>query len=237
MDLEWMRQQLEAFDDLALRYERSETPGSYIGNEVLYAQLHRAEPTIKQILRVLDPALAEGIDVDQMAGSAMARSDVQRGLGILADRDEWAVRLTPDAPTLTADQFHTWVWDGARALWASGHYREAVTAAARKVNAETQNKVGRRDVSEAALFQSAFSMDPAKQGQPRLRLVPDDGSDTYRSVHRGAMSFAVGFFGAVRNPNSHEDGLPELSEQEALEQLGALSMIARWVDSATLTEA
>ncbi|MEU5215103.1 TIGR02391 family protein [Streptomyces sp. NPDC020807] len=37
-----------------------------------------------------------------------------------------------------------WVWQGARALWQSGHFREAVTAAARKVNAETQNNVGRR---------------------------------------------------------------------------------------------
>lgn len=60
---------------------------------------------------------------------------------------------------------------------------------------------------------------------PRVRLMVDDGSDTYKSVHRGVMSFAVCFFGAVRDPNSHEDGLPELPEQEALEQLGALSRI------------
>jgi hypothetical protein len=53
----------------------------------------------------------------------------------------------------------------------------------------------------------------------------NDGGDTHKSVHRGVMSFAVCFFGAVRDPNSHEDGLPELPEQEALEQLGALSRI------------
>ncbi|MFT9785363.1 TIGR02391 family protein [Streptomyces rhizosphaericola] len=59
----------------------------------------------------------------------------------------------------------------------------------------------------------------------------DDGSDTFRSVHRGAMSFAEGCFAGIPNPNSHEDGLPE---HEALEQLAAFSALARWVDSAAL---
>lgn len=189
---------------------------------------------MKQILRVLDPGLAGNVNIDQMAGPAMARNEVHRGLGILADMDDWAVRLAPDAPTLAADRFHPWVWDGARSLWNSGHFREAVTAAARKLNAETQNKIGRRDVGETQLFQRVFSTDAPKPDQPRLRLMADDGSDTCKGVHRGVMSFAVGFYGAVRNPNSHEDGLHELPEQEALEQLGALSMIARWVDSAVL---
>lgn len=111
MDRDWMRQRLEAFDDLALRYERSTGPGDYIGDAALYEQLHRAEPTVKQILRLLDPQLAEKINLDQMAGEDMARNEVHRGLGILADMDEWAARLVPDAPTLPADQFHPWVWE------------------------------------------------------------------------------------------------------------------------------
>ncbi len=101
-----MQQQLEAFDDLALRYINSRRAGEYVGDQALYDQLHQAEPTIKQILQLLDPQLAEKIDIDQMAGEAMARNEVQRGLGILAAMDEWATRLTPDAPTLAADQFH-----------------------------------------------------------------------------------------------------------------------------------
>ncbi|MET9209917.1 TIGR02391 family protein [Streptomyces bacillaris] len=76
--------------------------------------------------------------------------------------------------------------------------------------------------------------DAPKPGRPRLRLMADDGSDTFRSVHRGAMSFAEGCFAGIRNPNSHEDGLPELPEHEALEQLAAFSVLARWVDSAAL---
>ncbi|MFW3462717.1 TIGR02391 family protein [Streptomyces microflavus] len=143
-------------------------------------------------------------------------------------------RLGDDAPQLSAASMHRWVWDGARSLWGSGHFREAVTAAARKVNTEAQNKVARRDVSETALFQSVFSKDAAKSGRPRLRLMADDGSDTFRSVHRRAMSFAEGCYAGIRNPNSHEDGQPELPEHEALEQLAAFSVLARWVDSAAL---
>ncbi|MFG2987542.1 TIGR02391 family protein [Streptomyces sp. NPDC048258] len=70
--------------------------------------------------------------------------------------------------------------------------------------------------------------------RPLGRSTPRDGSDTYRNVHRGAMAFAEGCYAAIRNPNSHEDGLPELPEHEALEQLAAFSVLARWVDSATV---
>uniref|UniRef100_A0AAU2K4M9 TIGR02391 family protein n=1 Tax=Streptomyces sp. NBC_00049 TaxID=2903617 RepID=A0AAU2K4M9_9ACTN len=108
---------------------------------------------------------------------------------------------------------HPWTWEGARPLWQSGHFREAVTAAAaRKINAEAQNKLGRKDISENNLFKQTFSQDLPKAGQPRLRLMDDDGSDTYRSVHRGAMAFAEGCYAAIRNPDSDEDGLPELPE-------------------------
>ncbi|MCY0937584.1 TIGR02391 family protein [Streptomyces sp. H34-S4] len=103
-----------------------------------------------------------------------------------------------------------------------------------KVNAETQNKLGRKDVSEANLFKQAFTLDDPKPGQPRLQLMDDDGSDTFRNVHRGAMAFADGWFAAIRNPNSHADALPDQPEHEALEQLAALSVLARWVDTATL---
>ncbi|MEU9631505.1 hypothetical protein AB0D89_32540 [Streptomyces luteogriseus] len=108
-----MRQRLKAFDDLALRYERSTRPGDYLGDAALHEQLHRAEPTVKQILRLLDPQLAEKINLDQMAGEDMARNEVHLGLGILADMDEWAARLVPNAPTLPADQLHPWEWEPA----------------------------------------------------------------------------------------------------------------------------
>ncbi len=160
---------------------------------------------------------------------------VHRADAVLLRDAEVRERLGDNAPQLSAAAMHPWVWEGARALWQSGHFREAVTAAAKKVNAETQNRVSRRDASETALFQSVFSKDPPKPGQPRLRLMADDNSDTFKSIHRGAMAFAEGCYAGIRNPNSHEDGLPELPEHEALEQLAAFSVLARWVDGATLS--
>jgi hypothetical protein len=46
-------------------------------------------------------------------------------------------------------------------------------------------------------------------------------------------ALAEGCFAAIRNPASH-DALDELPEQEALEQLAALSVLARLVDSSTV---
>ena len=141
--------------------------------------------------------------------------------------------LGEDAPDLNAGSMHRWIWEGARSLWQSGHFAEAVEAAAKKLNAETQNKVGRRDVSESDLFNQAFSDDPPQPGKPRLRVPGDDDGRTAKSVRRGIRAFAEGCFAALRNPIAHDEA--ELSEPIALEQLAALSMLARWVESAVLT--
>ncbi|MHB1008294.1 MAG: TIGR02391 family protein [Propionibacteriaceae bacterium] len=141
--------------------------------------------------------------------------------------------LGENAPELSAAELHAWVWSGAKSLWQSGHFREAVEGAIKKLNAETQNKLGRRDVSETDLFKQAYSVDSAAPGKGRLRRMAPDASDTYKSVQRGAMAFAEGVFAGIRNPLSHEAD-QELSEQEALEYLAALSVLARWVDGSTV---
>ena len=54
-------------------------------------------------------------------------------------------------------------------------------------------------------------------------------------MRQGAMAFGAGCFQAIRNPVGH---LPneehELTEQEALERLAAFSLLARWIQEATL---
>lgn len=159
----------------------------------------------------------------------------RRAQVLLRRQDEVQEKLGDNAPQLDAGQMHPWIWDGARSLWQSGHFREAVGAAARKVNAEVQNKVGRRDISETDLFKQVFTLDPPQPGKPRLRMAPNDGSKTFQSVHRGAAAFAEGCYAAMRNPISHIAG--ELPEAEALEQLAAFSVLARWVDGATIESA
>lgn len=157
---------------------------------------------------------------------------IQRAQVLLRRKAELDEKLGDDAPRLNAAHLHPWIWDSARSLWQSGHYRDAVRNACVQLNAETQNKVGRRDVSEAALFNEAFTLDAPKAGKPRLRVMADDGSATYQSIHRGIRAYADGCYSAIRNPISHTTR--ELHEEEALEQLAALSVLARWVDAATL---
>lgn len=154
----------------------------------------------------------------------------------LVREQEVKENLGENAPELSAAELHDWVWSGARSLWQSGHFREAVEGAIKKLNAETQNKLGRRDVSETDLFKQAFTLDAAALGKARLRRMAPDASDTYKSVQRGAMTFAEGVFAGIRNPLSHEVD-QELTEQEALEYLAALSVLARWVDASEVESA
>lgn len=151
----------------------------------------------------------------------------------LRQQEELRKNLGDDAPDLSAANLHPWIWDGASSLWYSGHYREAVEGAIRKLNAETQNKLGRRDVSETDLFNQAFSEQPSSVNNPRLHRMPDDGSKTFKSVQRGARMFAEGVFAGIRNPLAHE-AEQEMPEQLALEYLAALSVLARWVDESAL---
>ena len=172
--------------------------------------------------------------------------------------EELRANLGDDAPEISAADLHRWVWSGAASLWQSGHFRSAVEDAAKKVNAETQNKLRRRDLSETKLFQDAFSENAPSTDRPRLRRMPDDGSDTCKSVQRGARALAEGIYAGIRNPLSHEpdqdlsaralaEGIyagirnplshepdQDLSEQVALEYLAALSVLARWVDGSNV---
>lgn len=233
-----MRQRLEAFDALVTKYLAAKGRTSYVlSTEAqpvnpelpgLRTELLKAEPTIKRILSCLDPDLTKGFDLDSTHGQYTARNQVRRSLGILNDMDEWAIRLVPDAPTLRADQFHPWVWDAARTLWESEHYRAAVHAAATSINAHLQSKLGRRDLSDAKLVQEAFSDRAPETGKPRLRIPGDQADPGVQTRQRGALQLGQGAYFALRNPAAHETG--DLVEQEALEQLATFSVLARLID-------
>lgn len=162
------------------------------------------------------------------------REYASRGVAALEREEELREKLGDCAPQVSAGDFHPWIWGGAASLWQSGHFREAVEGAIRKLNAETQNKLGRRDVSETDLFNQAFSEHPASSNNPRLHRTKNNGSKTtFKSVQRGARMFAEGVFAGIRNPLAHEAD-QEMPEQQALEYLAALSVLARWVDESTL---
>ena len=228
LDTDWAIRQLEAF------VCASGTDGMYQreDDQVVAEHAHVVE-------QVLDRALPGWrARVDQRSQKLREyepwghlRDCASRGIAALKRQDELREKLGDDAPMISAAQLHPWVWDAARSLWQSGHFRSAVEDAAKKLNAETQNKVGRRDVSETKLFQESFSERAAEPGKARLRRMKDNGSDTYRSVQRGAMSLAEGIYTGIRNPFNHEDP-KDIDEQTALEYLAAISVLARWVDEA-----
>lgn len=156
-------------------------------------------------------------------------------LMMLERKEELDQYLGEIGPVLSASTMHRDVWDASKSLWRNGHFGEAVSAAAKSVNAALQTKVGRRDASDMRLVSDCFSLDSPKPGIPRLRLMQNDGSDTYKSIHEGALAFGRGCFMAIRNVLAHEYGqLAEPPEFEALHYLAAFSVLAKWIDQATV---
>lgn len=71
---------------------------------------------------------------------------------------------------------------------------------------------------------------------PRLRLNTLE-SRTQRDEQRGVANLAKGLFSAFRNPAAHEPRMTwTLSEIDALDVLGTLSMIHRRIDAATVAD-
>lgn len=193
--------------------------------------------------QILDRTLPEWRGAENKNGEAKGkarwkhlRNWAARGIAALEREAELREKLGDTAPRVSAGDFHPWIWGGAASLWQSSHYREAVEGAIKKLNAETQNKLGRRDLSETDLFNQAFSEQPPSPDKPRLHRTKNDGGATFRSVQRGARTFAEGVFAGIRNPLAHEAD-KEMGQQEALEYLAALSVLARWVDESSVEAA
>lgn len=166
------------------------------------------------------------------------REVAMQSIVLLRRKEELESNLESSGPKLSANTMHPHVWNASKSLWESGHYGEAVVSASRSVNALLQAKVGRRDVSEAKLVAECFSLDDPKLGSPRLRLMANDTSDTYKNMHLGALAYGQGCFRAIRNVLAHEYGaLAEPPEEEALHYLASFSVLARWVDRATVVSA
>lgn len=242
IDEQWALTELRAFISATTLVSPPQTYGDivFIGDDRATRaprdEVVAAAEVVEQILDQISPRWRTEVAEDQKHRWEQHREAAQRAVVRLERAAEVRAKLGENAPTLDAGRLHPWVWEGARSLWQSEHYREAVTAAARKLNAEAQNKLARRDVSETDLSNQAFSNDEPKAGQPRLRLPEDDGGKSALSVRQGLRAYAQGCFAAIRNPAAH-DVLEELAEHEALEQLAAFSVLARWVERASLVSA
>ncbi|UJC81263.1 TIGR02391 family protein [Rhodococcus erythropolis] len=139
---------------------------------------------------------------------------------------------TQTAPHIDSAALHPLIWGAAGRLWRDGHHRLAVTSAAEALISQVKTLTGRNDVSETALWQETFSEKPPALGRPRLRWPGDPTDRTVKSMNDGLRQFTAGMQLTVRNSAAH--GIGEMMEQDALERLAVLSMVARWVDQCEL---
>lgn len=139
------------------------------------------------------------------------------------------------APDLTPVRFHPLVWAAAQRLWNDGHRRHAVAAAAEAVSSQMKLLTGRNDASDTSLWQQAFSEKVPTEGRPRLRWPGNPVDQHVKTMNDGLRLFAPGANMVIRNPATHQDA--DLTEQDALERLGTLSILAKMVDGCVVERA
>ena len=138
-------------------------------------------------------------------------------------------------PEISAGAMHPLIWGAAAHLWGDKHYRQAVTAGAEALIAQVKARTGRYDASDTALWTEAFSDKPPAPNKPRLRWPGDPVTDkAVKNMNHGLRLFAPGVQMLVRNEAPHST--EAWTEQEALERLATLSLLAGWVAACALEE-
>jgi Protein of unknown function (Hypoth_ymh) len=223
-----MSERLSDFESLCKDYAMSGPFGDSSGHRAISDEMAFRIPTVREILKRLDPELAQRVGMPTLtSGAYESLRAVQQGLGILRDQEEWTANLAPDAPNLVADQFHPHVWAAAAALWDTGRYRVAVEQATVSLSAHIASRAASH-LTERELVAQVFSLNEPTAGQVRLHLPGDKKSKTWRSRQEGLHLIAQGAFAGIRNVATHTDD--EWPEQLALEHLAILSTVARWAD-------
>jgi hypothetical protein len=233
MNREWMRERLETFETILLQYDNRN-----LQNPESVAELRKMIttnlPTVRQIVKQLDPALVERVtEPHARFGVHPTVRALREALGILRDQDLWAANLAPDAPSLVADQFHPHIWSAADPLWSTGQYRVVVGQAAVSLSAHIAQKAG-SSLSERDLVNQVFPTSEPTGVQVRLHLPGDKRSRTWKSRQEGLQYLAQGAFAGIRNIATHTDD--EWTEQVGLEHLAVLSVVARWADETELVK-
>lgn len=235
MDRDWMRQRLEKYRALCEAYDqeyRRSGPTYSARKDELRPLLNAEIPTVKEIIKRLDPSLIENAS-NPLTGHSKATGAVDQALGVLRDQNEWRANLAPDAPSLVADQFHPNVWKAASVIWDTRQHRVAVQQAAVSLSVHIAAKAA-SSLTDRALVNQVFSKDDPRPGQTRLHFPGDKTTDTWKSRQEGLHLLAQGAFAGIRNVATHTHD--EWTEQTALEHLSVLSVVARWTDETKLVK-
>lgn len=241
MDAEWAIEKLESWirDALSAReVGRDGTPYSFaFVTDPKIVALRAQHDQVRRIvhralgLEALPYLLKDNVGTDSLDlvdGVVLC----QEALGRFKTDTETSAKLGSAAPTMAADNLHVDIWEAASKRWASGNYSDAVQRAATFLNASIQHATSRHDVSDSELMREVFSSAPPAPEKPRLRWPGDDANLSVRAMRIGMLNYSQGLFSAVRNIATHS--VDELPKQVAIEQLAALSVLARWVDECEL---
>lgn len=228
MDYDWAEKQLQDFVDLIEAYRTRRG----VSEEQLIERSAAVEPIVRRVRPNASWMTARRgytYTFDPL------REEALKALGLLRAHEDHERHMGPTGPQLAAANLHPWVWEPVASMWDTGYRRVAVQTAATSVDVHLQAKLGRSDPTGTALVREAFTRNAPDNGKPRLRFGGDRDTQTWRDRQDGARDFGTGCFLALRNPATH--GLDELPEQEALEQLAALSLLARWIDECSVATA
>ena len=132
------------------------------------------------------------------------------------------------SPAIEPSLLHPLVWASAQRLWNDGHLRQAVAASAEAVSGQMKQLTGRNNASDTSLWQQAFAVTDPQEGKPRLRWPGDPDDQDVKTMRAGLLNFAPGVNMVIRNPATHV--AEDFTEQDGLEQLATLSVLARFVD-------
>lgn len=143
--------------------------------------------------------------------------------------------LDPVGPALSSKLLHEWIWLPAKQLWSDGYYREAVQAAATKLDTQIQILLNRRDVTGRDLLNQAFSSQDPTPENPRFSLANQENDPSDRSYFEGMRTLGYACFALARNLTTHQ--LQTLDEHEALELLAMMSYFARQIEMARVVRA
>lgn len=214
--------------------------GQVSPNSIGFANLQAREDQTRRVLArvlgmdslpdILSPSLYD--DLYFVDGGIR---QAEYALGKLRTDAETTRILGSQAPSMSADALHPLIWDAASKRWESGHYTDAVQRAATALSGYVKDRTGRYELGDKELMSQAFSLAAPQASKPRLRWPGNDDDLTVVAMRQGILNMAIGAFSAIRNPASHT--IEDLPKQEALEQLAALSILARWIEACELIAA
>ncbi|MDO6143350.1 TIGR02391 family protein [Paenarthrobacter aurescens] len=177
---------------------------------------------------VLDPFVnwQRMLEPKPLLDAGVVRSCCLQAAGRLEGLQAKAAALS--SPNIEPSLLHPLVWAAAQRLWNDGHLRQAVAASAEAVSGQMKQLIGRNNASDTSLWQQAFAAADPQEGKPRLRWPGDVDDQDVKTMQSGLLSFAPGVNMVIRNPATHVSA--DFTEQDGLEQLATLSILAKFLD-------